>query len=664
MEYSPADPRAPRFLSDLAGLQRVLLRNCAENRKDHDTNLSQVLYSTAHGRLLEKGLPLTLAASDWAAIVGYLLITLFLGLYFRGRSGKSTEDYFVSGRNVSWWLAGTSMVATTFAADTPLVVTGLVYANGVAGNWLWWSFLPSGMMTVFLFARLWRRSGLITDVQFAEMRYSGKPAAFLRGFRAVYLGLLMNCLILGWVTKAMVNIISTSMGISDFKALLICVFFLMPFTGIYVSLGGLWGVLWTDLFQFVLKMAIVISVAWYGVRAVGGMPQLLAKLAERRAALGSGASDITALLPDFSRGLTGEALWTLPVITFVVHLAVQWWAFWYPGAEPGGGGYIAQRIFSAKDERNGLLSVLWFNLAHYALRPWPWILTALVAVILYPNLAQPERGFMLVAIHQTPHALLGILLAGFMAAFMSTVATQLNWGSSYLIEDFYRRFLKKEGSESHFVNASRLATAFLVLAAAAVAWQLTSVSAGWKIVLELGAGTGGVYLLRWYWWRVNAWSEISAMLAAMTTTLALHSSTLWNALIGRPQPFSGSDPVIFAKTTLCTTGITTLVWVAVTLFTAAEPNDTLIRFYTKVRPQITGWQPIAKLAGEVQVTRDLGSNLLSWILGCVLIYSALFSIGKLCFGFYLEGLLLAVLAIASALVISLLMPKPAEWQAN
>ena len=605
-----------------------------------------------------------LAASDWAAIVGYLLITLFLGLYFRGRSGKSTEDYFVSGRNVSWWLAGTSMVATTFAADTPLAVTGFVYANGISGNWLWWSFLPSGMMTVFLFARLWRRSGLITDVQFAEMRYTGKPAAFLRGFRAVYLGLLMNCLILGWVTKAMVYIISTSMGISDLNALLICVFFLMPFTGIYVSLGGLWGVLWTDVFQFVLKMAIVISVAWYGVRAVGGMPQLLARLAERRAAAGPGASDITALLPDFSRGLTGEALWTLPVITFVVHLAVQWWAFWYPGAEPGGGGYIAQRIFSAKDERNGLLSVLWFNLAHYALRPWPWILTALVAVVLYPNLAQPERGFMLVAIRQTPHALLGILLAGFMAAFMSTVATQLNWGSSYLIEDFYRRFLKKEGSESHFVNASRLATGFLVVAAATVAWQLTSVSAGWKIVLELGAGTGGVYLLRWYWWRVNAWSEISAMLAAMLTTLALHFGALWTALIGRPQPFSGSDPVIFAKTTLCTTGITTLVWIAVTLLTAAEPNDTLVKFYTKVRPQITGWQPVAKLAGDVPVTRDLGRNLLSWIIGCILIYSALFSIGKLCFGFYLEGLLLAVLAIASALAISRLMPKPAEWQAN
>jgi len=607
---------------------------------------------------------LTLAASDWAAIVGYLLITLFLGLYFRGRSGKSTEDYFVSGRNVSWWLAGTSMVATTFAADTPLAVTGLVYANGVAGNWLWWSFLPSGMMTVFLFARLWRRSGLITDVQFAEMRYAGKPAAFLRGFRAVYLGLLMNCLILGWVTKAMVNIISTSLGVSDGKALAICVFFLMPFTGIYVSLGGLWGVLWTDLFQFVLKMAIVIGVAWYGVHAAGGMQQMLATLAAKRAAAGPGASDITALLPDFSRGFTSEALWTLPVITFVVHLAVQWWAFWYPGAEPGGGGYIAQRIFSAKDERNGLLSVLWFNLAHYALRPWPWILTALAAVVLYPGLAQPERGYMLVATRQTPHAILGILLAGFMAAFMSTVATQLNWGSSYLVEDFYRRFLKREGSEAHYVNVSRLATAFLVLAAAAVAWQLTSVSAGWKIVLELGAGTGGVYLLRWYWWRVNAWSEISAMVAALVTTLALHNSSLWNVIAGRPQPFSGSDPVIFAKTTLCTTGITTLVWVAVTLFTAAEPNDTLIKFYTKVRPQITGWQAVAKLAGDVPVTRDLGKNLVNWLLGCVLIYSALFAIGELCFGRYQAGFLLAVVVIVCGLAISRLMPKPAEWQAN
>ena len=603
-----------------------------------------------------------LTAADWAAIFGYLLVTLAMGLYFRGRSGKSTEDYFVSGRNVSWWLAGTSMVATTFAADTPLAVSGLVYTQGVAGNWLWWSFLPSGMMTVFLFARLWRRSGLITDVQFAEMRYSGKPAAFLRGFRAVYLGLLMNCLILGWVTKAMVNIISTALGVSDAKALAICVFFLMPFTGIYVSLGGLWGVLWTDLFQFVLKMAIVIGVAWYGVHAAGGMQQMLATLAAKRAAVGPGASDITALLPDFSRGITGEALWTLPVITFVVHLAVQWWAFWYPGAEPGGGGYIAQRIFSAKDERNGLLSVLWFNLAHYALRPWPWILTALAAVVLYPGLAQPEKGYMLVATRQTPHALLGILLAGFMAAFMSTVATQLNWGSSYLVEDFYRRFMNKKGSEAHYVRASQLATVFLVLAAAFVAWNLQSVSEGWKIVLELGAGTGGVYLLRWYWWRVNAWSEIAAMIAAMVATLTLHFPSLWMALMGRPQPFSGSDPVVFAKTTLCTTGFTTLVWLIATFIASAEPMEILIPFYRKVRPQITGWKPVAQLAGDEPVTRDLGRNLLSWIVGCVLVYSTLFAIGELCFGRYQAGGILGAIAVACGVTIWRLVSNATTWQ--
>jgi SSS family solute:Na+ symporter len=605
---------------------------------------------------------LHLTRLDWLAIAGYLLITLVLGLYFRRKSGKSTGEYFVAGRQVSWWLAGTSMVATTFAADTPLAVCGLVYTQGVAGNWLWWSFLPSGMMTVFLFARLWRRSGLITDVQFAEFRYHGKPAAFLRGFRAVYLGLLMNCLILGWVTKAMVNIIGTSMGISDARALAICVFFLMPFTGIYVSLGGLWGVLWTDLFQFVLKMAIVIGVAWYGVHAVGGMSQLLEKLAAMRTTAGPGASDITGLLPDFSRGFTGETLWTLPAITFVVNLAVQWWAFWYPGAEPGGGGYIAQRIFSARDERNGLLSVLWFNLAHYALRPWPWILTALAAVVLYPGLAQPERGYMLVATQHTPHALLGILLAGFMAAFMSTVATQLNWGSSYLVEDFYRRFVKKDASEAHYVNASRIATLLLVVAAAWVSMQLQSVSEGWKIVLELGAGTGGVYLLRWYWWRVNAWSEIAAMAGALVTTLVLHSHSLWMSLAGRPAPFVGSDPVIFAKTTLCTTAVTTIVWLAVTLLTPAEPGNVLVGFYRKVRPDILGWRPVAKVSGVEEATQDLGRNLTCWIIGCVFVYTALFSIGQFCFGRTTSGTILALVSVSCSAALYRLMPKPTEWR--
>src|ERR1700694_1553754 len=462
----------------------------------------------------------------------------------------------------------------------------------------------------------------------------------------------------------MTSIVGSALGKSETASLAICIFFLIPFTGFYVSLGGLWGVLWTDLFQFVLKMAIVIAVAYYGVKAAGGMSAMLAKLGAMRTAAGPGASDITAMFPDFSRGLTADAIWTLPVLTLLVHLCVQWWAFWYPGSEPGGGGYIAQRIFSARDERHGLLSVLWFNIAHYAVRPWPWILTALAARALYPGLAHPESGYMLVAISTMPHALRGILIAGFMAAFMSTVATQLNWGSSYLVEDFYRRFLKKNGSEAHYVNASRLATVFLVIAAALVALQLGSGSAGWKIVLELGAGTGGVYLLRWYWWRVNAWSEISAMMAALVTTLALHSNALWMAIAGRPQPFSGSDPVIFAKTTLCTTGVTTLVWVAVTLLTPAEPGDTLVKFYRKVRPQITGWHAVAKLAGDEPVTRDLGKNLLCWILGCVLIYSSLFCIGELCFGRYQVGFVLAIVAIACGVAISRLIPKPAEWQAN
>ena len=579
---------------------------------------------------------------DWTAIAGYLLITLILGLYFRRRSGKSMDDYFVSGRSVSWWLAGTSMVATTFAADTPLVVTGLVYTQGVSGNWLWWAFLLSGMMTVFLFARLWRRSGLLTDVQFAEMRYSGKPAAFLRGFRAIYLGMLMNCLILGWVTKAMTSIVAVTLGLSDSKALAVCVFFLIPFTGLYVALGGLWGVLWTDLFQFVLKMSIVIAVAYFGVMACGGMSSMLTRLAEIRAAAGPNAGDATSFFPDFSKPLDTELLWTLPALTFVVNLGLQWWAFWYPGAEPGGGGYIAQRIFSAKDERHGLLSVLWFNVAHYAVRPWPWILTALSVIVLYPKLEHPETGYMMVVTQHVPPALRGIVVAGFMAAFMSTFATQLNWGASYLVADFYRRFLKKDGTDAHYVSMSRVATVVLVVVSAWVSAQLASIRSGWEFVLEVGAGTGGVYLLRWYWWRINAWSEISAMATALVASVTLR----WWA------PFAGKQPVVFAKTALTTTAITTLVWVAVTYLTSPEPEALLLQFYRKVRPHVTGWAAIARLAPDITPTRDLGRNLLSWLLGCAMVYSALFGGGWLLLGPRGKGILFLGIAAACGWALS------------
>jgi solute:Na+ symporter, SSS family len=593
----------------------------------------------------------TFAAADWIAVVAYLLITLILGLYFRSRSGKSTEDYFVSGRNVSWWLAGTSMVATTFAADTPLVVTGLVYRNGIAGNWFWWSFLPSGMMTVFLFARLWRRSGLMTDVQFAEMRYAGKPAAFLRGFRALYLGLLMNCLILGWVTKAMTAIVAISLGVSESTSKWICVLVLIPFTGLYVTLGGLWGVLWTDLFQFVLKMAIVIGIAWYAVGAVGGMHALLAKLHAMTVAAGPTASDPTKFFPDFSRPFTFQAIWALPVITFAVFLGVQWWAFWYPGAEPGGGGYIAQRIFSARDERNGLLSVLWYNVAHYALRPWPWIIAALAVIVLYPGLAAPEPAYMRIVADHVPHALRGLVFAGFLAAFMSTVATQLNWGASYLVADFYRRFIKRDGSEQHYVVMSRVATVLLVIISAYVAAQLGSIVAGWEIVLTIGAGTGGVYLLRWYWWRINAWSEIAAMATAIAVT----------ALLSLTKPFSGDTVVLFAKNSLVTTAVTSLVWVVVTFLTKPEREDVLVKFYRHVRPYVAGWKPVAQLAQDVPQTRDLGRNLLSWALGCGMVYLALFGSGKMLLGRLGLGFVLLVFAAICAALLSRLMPRAKEW---
>src|SRR5271166_657850 len=589
---------------------------------------------------------------DWTAIVGYLAITLVMGLWFRRRSSRSVDDYFVSGRNVNWWLAGTSMVATTFAADTPLVVTGLVYTQGISGNWLWWGFLFSGMMTVFLFARLWRRSGLLTDVQFAEIRYSGKPAAFLRGFRAVYLGLLMNCVILGWVTKAMTSIVGTTLAntpmlnnISAFMsrfgsvwsgndgaALAICVLFLIPFTGLYVALGGLWGVLWTDLFQFVLKMSIVIAVAYYAIAACGGMDAVIASLQQMQAHAGSNAENPLSFLPSFSRGVTSEPMWMVPLANFFVFIGLQWWAFWYPGAEPGGGGYIAQRIFSARDEKQGLLSVLWFNIAHYAIRPWPWIITGLAVIVLYPGLQHPEAGYMMVLNQHLPHQYRGIAIAGFLAAFMSTIATQLNWGASYLVSDFYRRFLRKTASERHYVLVSRLCTVLLVIASAWVSVELSSIASGWQVVLQIGAGTGAVYILRWYWWRINAWSEISAMACSLLVTVILN----------RWQPFAGNSSLVFAKGALATTIVTTIAWLVVTLLTQPEPDDVLLRFYRHVRPDVRGWQRVAAQTPELAPHRDLGSNLVAWAIGCAMIYLCLFGAGKM---------LLHQFAVGSALLV-------------
>src|SRR5258706_4061447 len=419
-----------------------------------------------------------LTSTDWIVIALYFAFNLLIGLYFRKRASKSVSDFFLSGRNASWWLVGTSMVATTFAADTPLVVTGLVAHYGIAGNWLWWSMAFSGMLTVFFYARLWRRAGGLTDVEFAEIRDSGKPATFLRGFRAIYLGLPVNLIIMGWVNLAIVKIMILVLGVGKGEALLIALG-IMAITASISTLSGLWGVLWTDLFQFVLKMSMVILLAVFAVEATGGLSSLKAGLVsveQSRNATGS----LLSFLPDL------HSTW-MPFITFSVYIPLNWWASWYPGAEPGGGGYVAQRIFSAKNEKHSVLATLWFNVAHYAVRPWPWILTALVAVVLFPNQKDPEVGYIQVMVTHLPAYLRGLMLAGFAAAYMSTMATHINLGASYMINDFYRRFLKKDADEKHYVTPSRIATLFGTLLTAVSALYKQSLQGAWKFLVSLRA---------------------------------------------------------------------------------------------------------------------------------------------------------------------------------
>src|SRR5215471_13859923 len=456
---------------------------------------------------------------DWAWIALYFLGNFAIGLYYRRRAGKSISEFFLSGRNVPWWLAGTSMVATTFAADTPLAVTGMVAKGGIAGNWLWWSFVASGMLTVFFYARLWRRCGVMTDIEFAEMRYSGKPAAFLRGFRALYLGIPINCIVLGWVNLAMVEILMLALGLTRLQALMV-VLGMIALTSMISTLSGLWGVLVTDLFQFFIKMIMVILLAFAAVQAVGGMNALKLKLElldQARGVHPGSHSSVLSFVPDLSSHDVNAA-W-MPMITFLVYISLNWWATWYPGAEPGGGGYIAQRMFSAKDEKHSLLATLWFNIAHYAVRPWPWVLVALASLVLFPGLKDPETGYVRVMIAYLPASLRGLMLAAFAAAYMSTIATQLNWGASYIVNDFYRRFLVRVAPESHYVLVSKGATLLLTLVSAVVTFYLTSIAGAWKLLIVTGAGTGLVLLLRWFWWRINAWSEVSAMISAFVTSL-------------------------------------------------------------------------------------------------------------------------------------------------
>ncbi|HEV2834184.1 MAG TPA: sodium:solute symporter family protein [Pyrinomonadaceae bacterium] len=579
---------------------------------------------------------MTLSLLDWTVIAAYFLFNLGIGIYYARKATGSTSEFFLSGRNVPWWLAGTSMVATTFAADTPLAVTGFVARNGIAGNWLWWNFVMSGMLTVFLYARLWRRAGVMTDIEFAELRYSGKPAAFLRGFRALYLGLPINCIILGWVNLAMVKILEITLGL-DKRGAIIVVIGMLVFTAFYTAISGLWGVLVTDLFQFALKMGMVIVLAILAVNAVGGIDQLKSKIGAMDAAAGAGSR--LAFFPEF------DSVW-MPAITLFVYLGVIWWSTWYPGAEPGGGGYVAQRIFSAKNEKHGLLATLWFNIAHYALRPWPWILTALASLILYPNLVDKESGYIKTLLDPNvfPTYLRGFMLAAFAAAYMSTVGTQLNWGASYVINDFYRRFVKRDAKDKHYVIISQVVTLLLMVASVIVTFYMESIGGAWKLLLVTGAGTGTVLLLRWFWWRINAWSEVAAMITAAVVSISLQVGLKWDS--DRPRDF--------AYLMLVTVGTTTVVWLIATFLTSPEPSEKLVSFYKRVRPEGPGWNRIAAQAGlsAAHAQGRLSLQFANWILGCALIYGSLFGIGKLIFKEWVSGALFLLIAIVAGILIS------------
>jgi SSS family solute:Na+ symporter len=581
---------------------------------------------------------MTLTWIDWAIVVGYFALSTVIGLLFTKKGGESLDEYFLSGRQVPWWLAGGAMVATTFAADTPLVVTGLVATKGVAGNWLWWNMVMSGMLTVFFFARLWRRAGVMTDVEFAEIRYGGKPAAFLRGFRAVYLGVAINLIIMGWVTRAMIKILTISLGIDPILAVGIC--FVITVT--YAVAAGLWAVLWTDLVQFFIKMSAVIVLAVYAVRAVGGMDKLKAGVT---AHFGSEAAAMSVLPVSVVDGHLQAYAW-MPLLALGVFLSMQWWAAYYPGAEPGGGGYVAQRIFSAKTERDGVLATLFFQVAHYALRPWPWIITGLATVILYPGGKLPngtvdaEGAYVQAFVDLLPTPWRGFMMAGFAAAYMSTIGTHLNWGASYLVNDFYKRFMKKNESEHHYVTVGRIATVALFLMSIVVTYFLSSIEQAWKFLLAMGAGTGLVLILRWYWWRINAWSELSAMICSFITALIVMP-----IVHGR---FPAGDPSADAWVMIIVVAVTTVVWISVTYLTKPEPPEVLEAFYKRVRPGGPGWAAVSTRMGYGREGIPGGGLAwTNWLAGIAAVYATLFGIGKLIFGEIQTGMILLVVAVVS-----------------
>src|SRR5215471_2815307 len=586
---------------------------------------------------------------DWVIVAATLIVCFFPALFFGKLAGRNTAEFFASGRSVPWWLAGLSMVATTFSSDTPNWVTQQVRQYGVAGNWQWWAFVLTGVSTVFFFARLWRRSGVMTDLEFYELRYSGQAASVVRGFRAIYLGLFFNCFIMGMVTLAACKIANILFGLPPWKTILI--------TGalnvVFAAHSGLWGVLVIDMVQFFIKMTAVIAAAYFSLKevahraglgdsATSGLHHLVSVLGGQQVS----GQPILKLLPDFS---TGE----LALMIFIVPIAIGWWANWYPGAEPGGGSYIAQRMLASKSEKDALKGTLFFNLAHYVIRPWPWIITALCSILVFPELKDIQAAFpaadprlighdsafsaMLMFL---PAGFVGLMVGGLIAANSSTILTHLNWGSSYLVHDFYRRFVKPNADERHYVAVGRLCTVLLYIVAAFLSRLLESAQDAFEVLISIGAGTGLLYILRWYWWRINAWCEVVAMISSFSISVVFFAMRK----AGHPLPFAHS--VIYSV------AFTTVAWIVTAYVGSQTSRERLIEFYRKVHPSGPGWTRIREAAGvspaEAALRSDhLGKATIGWVAGCLTIWSSLLGTGQFLYGRTQPALLLMAVFVVS-----------------
>ncbi|TJY38122.1 sodium:solute symporter family protein [Pontimicrobium aquaticum] len=594
-----------------------------------------------------------LSVFDVSIIILFFAITLFIGIYVSKQSGKSSAEYFLSGRSMPWWLLGVSMVATTFSTDTPNLVTDIVRNNGVSGNWVWWAFLITGLLTVFVYAKLWRKSKVNTDIEFYELRYGGAPARFLRSFRAIYLGIIFNILAMAGVTLAAIKIGSIMLDLEPIETVLYAGVIAMIFS----ALGGFKGVVYTDFILFFTAMAGAIGAAYYlvGLPEVGGLEGLLQH---------ENVADKLSILPDFSNT---EALITL----LIIPLAVQWWSSWYPGAEPGGGGYIAQRMLAAKDENHAIGATFFFNIMHYALRPWPWIIVALVSLVVFPDLVSIQEAFPNVAedklghdlaysamLTKLPSGLLGLVLASLVAAYMSTISTHLNWGSSYIVNDFYKQQINKNATEKQLVAVGRISTVLLMVFSALFALVLQNALQLFDIILMFGAGTGLIFILRWFWWRINAWSEISAMFVSGVVSMLITFTSLGEILFGNEaiMPSWAKFPFIVL--------VSSIVWITVTYLTQPESKDVLQLFYKKIQPGGPGWNKVVTEARaeniEIIDTNEgwsVPSGIIAMLVGCVLIYSVMFATGHFIYGEHISALALSGLAVASALVLIKLWKK-------